>query len=352
MKFSHKLLKWYHQNKRDLPWRDTKDPYIIWLSEIILQQTRVAQGLPYFYRFTAAFPHVEDLANASEDKLLKLWQGLGYYSRARNLHQAARQIQSEFKGKFPSSYDKLLTLNGVGEYTAAAVASFAFQLPHPVVDGNVFRFLSRHEGIDTPVNSSSAKKEFQQLAFSLMDKNDPAGFNQAIMEFGALQCIVSSPDCNNCVFNKTCVAFKNNLVKTLPVKTKKVKVRSRYFNYLFIMHQNGFYIRKRTERDIWQHLYELPMIETVNQTDPQLLFRKGEFITLAGGKPMVDGHAHQMMHQLTHQKIHASFYRVSIAKKLPDGLKRSYLRISEDEIPEYAFPRLIENYLNTVFKEN
>src|SRR6478736_1262977 len=268
MIFSNILIKWYLQNKRDLPWRKTTDPYPIWLSEIMLQQTRVAQGMPYFLSFTTAFPTVFDLANASEEQVLKLWQGLGYYSRARNLHKTAQIVAFEMNGIFPDNYNDLLKLKGIGEYTAAAIASFSYNECVPVVDGNVFRVLSRYFDLETDIAQASAKKEFAALAFELMPKDNPAQFNQAIMEFGALQCVPKNPNCAECVFNDSCLALQKKKVNQLPVKLKKTKVRNRYFNYIIgIDEKENTIIQKRTAKGIWHNLYEFPLIETEQVED-------------------------------------------------------------------------------------
>ena len=268
MKFSKVLIRWYLENKRDLPWRKTDNPYLIWLSEIMLQQTRVAQGTPYFLSFTTNFPTVFDLANANEEQILKLWQGLGYYSRARNLHKTAQFVAKELSGKFPDNYNDLLKLKGVGEYTAAAIASFSFNEVVPVVDGNVFRVLSRYFDVETDIASASAKKEFAALAFELIPKDNPALFNQAIMEFGALQCVPKSPNCSVCIFNSSCAALQKKKVDKLPVKSKKLKVRNRFFNYLVASDENeNTIIQKRTAKGIWHNLYEFPLIETEKVED-------------------------------------------------------------------------------------
>lgn len=268
MNFHNLLIKWYLQNKRDLPWRNTTNPYHIWLSEIMLQQTRVAQGMPYFLSFTTAFPTVFDLANANEEQVLKLWQGLGYYSRARNLHKTAQYIATELNGIFPDNYKDLLQLKGVGEYTAAAIASFSYNEAVPVVDGNVFRVLSRYFDIETDIAQAYAKKEFAALAFELMPKDNPAIFNQAIMEFGALQCVPKSPNCQICVFSESCAALQKKKVDQLPVKSKKLKVRNRYFNYLMLSDaEEKTLIQKRTAKGIWHNLYEFPLIETLQEED-------------------------------------------------------------------------------------
>jgi A/G-specific adenine glycosylase len=261
--FSNSLINWYLNNKRDLPWRNTDNPYNIWLSEIMLQQTRVAQGLPYYLDFISTFPTVFDLAKAPEEKVLKHWQGLGYYSRARNLHYTAKYVANELKGEFPNNYKDLLKLKGIGEYTAAAIASFSHNEAVPVVDGNVFRVLSRYFDIETDISLATAKKEFSELALELMPKNDPATFNQAIMEFGALQCVPKSPDCKNCIFNSSCAALQKKKVQYLPVKLKKVKISYRFFNYIvFEDDKLNTLIQKRDQKGIWQNLYEFPLIET------------------------------------------------------------------------------------------
>ena len=263
MNFSKTLIHWYIQYKRDLPWRNDTNPYTIWLSEIMLQQTRVAQGLPYYVRFTSAFPTVFDLANASEEAVLKLWQGLGYYSRARNLHQTSQYIAFELNGEFPKCYSELLKLKGIGEYTAAAIASFSYNEKVPVVDGNVYRVLSRYFGVETDIASTGAKKEFTALAQELIPNDKANIFNQAIMEFGALQCVPKNPNCENCVFNDSCVALQKKKVGQLPVKSKKIKVTNKYFNYLVFLDENAnTIISKRTQKGIWHNLYEFPVIET------------------------------------------------------------------------------------------
>jgi len=252
MGFSSKLINWYHQNKRDLPWRNSTDPYQIWLSEIILQQTRVDQGLSYFNKFIEHHPNVNSLANAPEKEVLNLWQGLGYYSRARNLHFTAKVISKEHKGIFPSDYNDILKLKGVGEYTAAAIASFAYNLSYPVIDGNVYRVLSRIFGIENPIDSSKGKKIFKALATELIDNKNPATYNQAIMEFGALQCTPKKPKCEDCPFRLECYALKNELTAELPKKEKKIKQRNRYFNYVVVIDNEKIYLKERKEKDIGQ----------------------------------------------------------------------------------------------------
>ena len=262
MDFTQKIINWYLVNKRDLPWRNTKDPYHIWISEIILQQTRVEQGRPYYEKYVTQYPNIVDLANAPEDAVMKLWQGLGYYSRARNMHATAKMVKELHKGIFPDTYQEILQLKGIGEYTAAAISSFSYNLPHAVVDGNVYRVLSRFFGIDTPIDSTIGKKKFQETATAILDTNNPGLHNQAMMEFGAMLCKPQNPLCAECPVNTACYALQHKCVDALPVKSKRVKPRDRHFNYLYITYQDGFFIRKRTGKDIWTDLYDFPLIES------------------------------------------------------------------------------------------
>jgi A/G-specific adenine glycosylase len=263
MSFAPKILNWYHEHQRDLPWRQTRDPYRVWLSEIILQQTRVAQGMPYYLSFVETFPTVYDLAEAPEEQVLKLWQGLGYYSRARNLHTTAKMVVSEFDGQFPHTYEELKTLKGVGDYTASAIASFCFDVPEPVVDGNVYRVLSRYFGVDIPINSTEGITYFKELAREVMDAENIRDYNQGIMEFGAIQCAPKKPYCLLCPLQESCVALKENKVDILPIKLNKTKVRNRYFNYLVWLDGNGnTVLEQRKGKGIWQNLYQFPLLET------------------------------------------------------------------------------------------
>lgn len=339
MLFTNLLLQWYLQNKRDLPWRKTTDPYPIWLSEIMLQQTRVAQGMPYFLSFMERFPTVFDLAKADEEHVLKLWQGLGYYSRARNMHKTAQIIASEYNGNFPNNYTDLLKLKGIGDYTAAAIASFAFNEVVPVVDGNVFRVLSRYFDVETDTSSATAKKEFAALAKELMPTNNPALFNQAIMEFGALQCVPKNPDCSICIFSSSCAALQKNKVHLLPIKTKKTKVRNRYFHYLIFQdNDNTTIINKRTEKGIWHNLYEFPVIETEQATSQETIIAKikSDFHDL----DITDVFAFEdpIVHKLSHQHLSISFYKVSVSKKLVGG-------IDLKSIEQFPFPIVIFNFI-------
>jgi A/G-specific adenine glycosylase len=341
MKFSNLLIQWYLQNKRDLPWRNTTNPYLIWLSEIMLQQTRVAQGTPYFLSFVAAFPTVFDLAKADEEQVLKLWQGLGYYSRARNLHKTAQYVVTELGGTFPDNYKELLGLKGVGEYTAAAIASFSYDEAVPVVDGNVFRVLSRYFDVETDIALASAKKEFAALAYELMPKDNPATFNQAIMEFGALQCVPKSPDCSVCVFNESCLALQKRKVDKLPVKSKKVKVRNRYFNYLVVSDENAdTVIQKRTAKGIWQNLYEFPLIETetVESFDNIVERIENEFFVNESVDSVMEYNENSIIHKLSHQHLHIKFWKVNIKGTVQDGVNAIDLRT-------FPFPIVIHNFI-------
>ncbi|MFV8391598.1 A/G-specific adenine glycosylase [Flavobacterium sp. LB2P6] len=341
MIFSNVLIQWYLQNKRDLPWRNTTNPYPIWLSEIMLQQTRVAQGMPYFLSFTTAFPTVFDLAKANEEQVLKLWQGLGYYSRARNLHKTAQHIAFDLSGIFPENYNDLLKLKGVGEYTAAAIASFSYNEAVPVVDGNVFRVLSRYFDVDTDIAQASAKKEFAALAFELMPNDNPATFNQAIMEFGALQCVPKSPNCGICVFNKSCAALQKNKVDQLPVKSKKLKVRKRYFNYLVLEDEAGnTIIQKRTDKGIWHNLYEFPLIETEKEEDFDSVAAKVHtgFNNQYEIISMLEYNEKSIIHKLSHQHLYIKFWKVNVKGTIENGIDREALRT-------FPFPIVIHNFI-------
>lgn len=345
MNFSKTLIQWYLQNKRDLPWRNTTHPYLIWLSEIMLQQTRVAQGLPYFLRFTEAFPTVFDLANASEEEVLKLWQGLGYYSRARNLHKTAQQIAFEMNGELPKSYAELLQLKGIGEYTAAAIASFAYNENVAVVDGNVFRVLSRYFDVETDIASSGAKKEFTQLAAALIPNNKANVFNQAIMEFGALQCVPKNPDCTICVFNDSCLALQKKKVAQLPVKSKKIKVTNRYFNYLVFSDDNSnTIVSKRTQKGIWHNLYEFPLLETVSpETDATIIaLIQNQCFVENDVQEIVLYETETIRHKLSHQHLHIKFWNVKVKGVLSGG-------IDCKSAAKFPFPIVIFNFVEKVW---
>ena len=345
--FKVKLINWYQTNKRDLPWRSTKDPYKIWLSEIILQQTRVDQGLPYYLKFIKHYPTVKELAEASEEEILKDWQGLGYYSRARNLHAAAKYIALELNGTFPSTYDQILQLKGIGSYTAAAIASFAFNLPQAVLDGNVFRVLSRIWGDSTPIDSSKGKKKFLSIAQQLLDKKTPAEYNQAIMEFGALQCIPLKPNCQLCPFQTDCVAYKTESIHLLPFKEKKIKQKNRFFNYLILENSTDIIVNKRSKKDIWQNLFDFPLIETSKEIQLHELAKKSEYIELSKDTlPVHQTTSEQRKHILSHQIIHAKFFHFYLESTKEVALKNSdYQLINKKNLSDLPIPKLIENYL-------
>lgn len=347
--FGKKVISWYRKNKRDLPWRNVNDPFKIWLSEIILQQTRVEQGLAYYHRFTGAFKDVHSLASASEDEILKLWQGLGYYSRARNLHAAAKDVVNRFGGKFPESYDELKSLKGVGEYTAAAIASFAFSKPHAVVDGNVFRLLSRYFGINTPIDTGQGKKEFSLLANKLLGKHQPNVFNQAIMEFGSRQCKPSSPDCTSCPLQTTCFAFENEKVNELPVKSKKTGIRKRFFHYLVIREKDNFFIRQRREKDIWTGLHDFPLIETTSAISAGKIISTKEWKSHFGrNKTKVLRVSTEYKHILSHQHIYATFYEINAELNSFQEKSEQWKKVNTKSVKKFAVPRLIEEYLKTM----
>ncbi len=341
--FSRGLITWYKTNKRDLPWRNHKDPYKIWLSEIILQQTQVVQGTSYYVKFTQKYPKIGLLAAAKEDEVLKLWQGLGYYSRARNLHATAKVVNEQFKGIFPSKYEDIKALKGIGDYTAAAISSFAYNLPHAVVDGNVYRVLSRLFGIETPIDSGTGKKEFQQLATELLDKKEPGQHNQAIMEFGSQYCKPVNPDCHHCIFSSKCYAFKTSRVNELPVKAKKTKVKDRFLNYVVLVdNNNNIYLNKRSGNDIWKGLYEFLLIESDKKiTAPQLLKHK-TFKDNAGEKFKLLYTSKLYKHILSHQHLYARFYVV----KTNTPFSKKQTKTSLKNLTDFAFARLSEKFLN------
>jgi len=346
MKFiTRKLIEWYKIHQRILPWRGINDPYRIWVSEIILQQTRVAQGLDYYNRFIERFPDVHSLAVASEQEVLKYWQGLGYYSRARNLHATARNIETNFGGKFPSDYKTILSLKGIGEYTAAAIASIAFDAPYPVIDGNVFRFLSRLFAIDEPIDTAKGKNRFTELANRMMDKSQAGLFNQAIMEFGALQCIPASPDCSACSFETQCLAYSSGRVNDFPVKRNKTKIKTIYLYYFHIHSGNHIYLKKRKEKGIWQNLYEFPLIESEIPLEWEDLIGTDDFKTCFPSVEPVDFHLvlKNKKHVLTHRILYASFYEVVI-EKVPESFAQ-FIPVASNAIDDYPIHRLMQIYL-------
>ncbi len=334
--FALQLIKWYQLNKRDLPWRKTSNPYHIWLSEIILQQTKVDQGMPYYLKFIDNFPNIFDLANSSEQKVLSLWQGLGYYSRARNLHFTAKYIANELNGKFPNSYDEIIKLKGVGKYTAAAISSFAFNEKKAVVDGNVFRVLSRYFGISDPIDTTSGQKNFSVLANNLIPLKKVDIYNQAIMEFGALHCKPRNPKCNFCPLSAKCSGLKDNTIEKLPIKSKKIKIKKRNFNYLVITDGDSICLEKRIGKDIWQNMYQFPMIEGEHEKFDPTIFIPKNAILLKKSK---------CIHLLTHQKISAIFWHF-IIQDFSIIKNRSIVKL--DLLNEYPVPKIVENYI----KEN
>ena len=351
LNFSKKLIHWYLQNKRELPWRQTQDPYSIWLSEIILQQTRVEQGMPYYFSFVETYPDVKALAAAPEDDVLKLWQGLGYYSRARNLHATAKKVAYNLDGVFPDTYKELKKLKGVGDYTASAIASICFNEATAVVDGNVYRVLSRIYGIETPINSTPGAKEFKALAQDLIDKKDPATFNQAIMEFGATQCKPKNPYCLHCPFSESCVAFQQGRIADLPVKKGKIKVRDRFFNYLiFITPQGETLIQQRKEKGIWRGLFDFPLLETekdlleehFRESVNKLMIlgkdKSVKFEALPVEKIILQQRA-PIIHKLSHQKLHVKFWVVKLSEA--SGLQT----IAYERLDDFAIPRVIDRFL-------
>jgi len=345
--FSNLLILWYVDNKRELPWRLTKEPYNIWLSEIILQQTRVAQGLPYYNAFISTFPTITELAKAPEEKVLKLWQGLGYYSRARNLHFTAKHIEDNLYGEFPTSYKELLKLKGVGDYTASAIASICFDEPTAVVDGNVYRVLARYFGISTPINSTLGIKEFKTIAQKLIDTSQPGVYNQALMEFGARHCKPQNPDCSSCIFDDKCVSLQKKIVSELPVKLKKGAIKKCYYNYLVILSEDKKTIlQQRTKKGIWQQLYEFPLIESSKE------IRVDQFQQMKEYKELDKKHSitsvvlyneKSIIHKLSHRHLYTRFW---IAETLNSSVKGVPLHT----INRYPVPALIEKFISSFFK--
>jgi A/G-specific adenine glycosylase len=345
MNVSEILTRWYKQHGRLLPWRDTSDPYPVWVSEIILQQTRVNQGIGYYQRFIERFPDIGALARASIDEVLLSWQGLGYYTRARNLHKTARIVYFDHAGRFPADYRELIKLPGIGDYTASAIASFCFGRPEAVVDGNVARVLARLEGMDIPINSSSGKKQLKHLANRLISHHDPATHNQAMIEFGALQCTPKQPGCQTCPLQGHCLAWKKALTGVLPVKARKGNKKVRYFYYIDITSNGHLLLHKRNNRDIWNSLYQFPLIEAGRQLEMSEISATPEWKHMfAGLTPEITGISSTYTHQLTHQKIYAQFIRVGIGP-VNDQLAQNYRQFKAEEIENIAIPRLIEKYL-------
>ncbi len=345
--YSKILQQWYNKHKRDLPWRDVNEVYKIWISEIILQQTRVNQGLEYYLRFVESFPDLKSLALASEDEVLKNWQGLGYYSRARNLHKAAKQVLERFEGVFPSNYADVLNLSGIGSYTAAAICSIAYNQPYAVVDGNVYRVLSRLFAIETAIDSRDGVKQFAILAQSLLDTDNPGLHNQALMEFGALQCVPVSPNCSFCPLQLVCKAYLTDSQSLLPIKSKKIKVKDRFFNYLVVEFNQSVFIQKRTAKDIWQNLFEFPLIETDKILTQKELLNHPQFTKLFEGIEIVEVQTvnKPFRHVLTHRIINAQFFKIKISDKSIEF--ENYIEVLISNLQTYPVSRLIELYLES-----
>lgn len=346
MKFNSVLTNWFSVNKRDLPWRRVNNPYFIWLSEIILQQTQVKQGLPYYEDFVNTFPTVFNLAKADESEVLKLWQGLGYYSRARNLHTTAKYIAFELNGVFPNNYNDLLKLKGIGDYTASAIASICYNEPKAVVDGNVYRVLSRYFGINTPINSSAGIKEFKTLASSLIDNQQPGDYNQAIMEFGAIQCKPKNPNCTTCPLSDSCRALEDNSVNTLPVKLKKTKVTKKHFNYLvFKTKKESTLFEKRTQKGIWQNLYQFPLIESKTIAEQSFITKHDIFthIIKDNSYTISKFNLTPKVHKLSHQHLYTTYWII----ESNDFAHKDLIPISS--IHDYPTSVLIEKFIESFF---
>lgn len=341
MNFSSTLIEWYKINKRELPWRSTTNPYFIWISEIILQQTKVEQGIPYYYKFIQHFPTIQKLASADQELVLKLWQGLGYYSRARNLHTSAKFIMKNYQGKFPDNYNEIFKLKGVGTYTAAAVASFSFGLPYAVVDGNVIRVLSRIYGLNFPFNSTIGKKYFIEIAQKLLDKLNPAENNQAIMEFGALQCTPKSPKCSICPFVNECIAFRTNAIDKFPIKSKKLKVKKRYLNYFLLKKRKEILIGKRNN-GIWKGLYDFPFLEFLSPSTETEVLKSNEWnIFFKNIKYKIICVSNVSVHKLSHQHLYYRFWTLEV-----NNFELEYFSFKKSsKICDLPVPRLLDKFL-------
>lgn len=345
--FTEQLMAWNEEsNNRKMPWKGIDNAYFIWLSEIIMQQTRVEQGWPYYEKFTSTYPTVKELADAPEDEVMKLWQGLGYYSRCRNLHAAAKFIAYELDGQFPDTYETILKLKGVGPYTAAAIASFAYNLPYAVVDGNVFRVLSRFFGIETPIDSTEGKKEFAKLAQELIDIEKAGIYNQGIMDFGSKQCSPAKPLCMFCPLQEKCKAHLTGKTNLLPIKSKKIKKKERFFYYLVIEEKNGFYMKKRTQKGIWQNLYDFPLIETKKAIEKKDLEKKITGI-LEKDHYVIEKCSKNKVHILTHQKINIQFVLLKL-KNTPNKYWADLVLVSD--LKKHPLPKIIEEFFKN--KEN
>ncbi len=341
------LINWYEENHRDLPWRNDPSPYEVWISEIILQQTRVNQGMDYYLRFTKKWPTVNNLAQASEEEVLKMWQGLGYYSRARNLHHCAKQVVEEYGGQFPADFEKLKQLKGIGDYTAAAIASIAYNLPHAVVDGNVYRVLARLYDIDTPININEGQKLFAQLADELLNREQPGLHNQALMEFGALHCTPKNPNCLLCPLQAQCLAFAHQTVMLRPVKLAKTKVTTRYFNYLILKINDSVYLHKRIGNDIWKNLYDFPCIESQKPMTVAEVVTSETFLQLIENNTFtIIKTSPVFTHKLTHRTLLAQFIEIKLEQELLQIQTKDLFLAHETELGSFPIPRLIDLYLN------
>jgi A/G-specific adenine glycosylase len=346
MNLSDELIQWYLKNKRDLPWRNTTNAYIIWLSEIILQQTRVEQGMPYFYRFLEKYPDIKAFAAAEEDEILNLWQGLGYYSRGRNMLKTARQVVDEYGGEFPVEYEQLIHLKGIGEYTASAISSFSANQAKAVVDGNVFRVLARYFGISEPINSTKGKKLFQDVANDVLNKDNPGLHNQAMMEFGAMLCKPKNPDCNICPARPDCYAYNNNAIADLPQKLKKTKIKERFLNYIVVTDGDTILMNKRGEKDIWANMYDLPVIESGHRLTAEEVLSLPEFKSYFGENNKIINTYPIKKHVLTHQHLHAQFIHI---ENTPIKLEQKWFYIDVNILENIAMPKIIFIFINNLF---
>ncbi len=356
MMFSERLLLWYGEHRRELPWRTTQDAYVVWVSEIILQQTRIEQGMAYYHRFLDAFPDICSLAKATEEEVLRVWQGLGYYSRARNMHHTAQTITENHGGKFPNNRKELLGLKGIGEYTAAAIASIIYNKAVPAIDGNVYRLLARLFAFNHNIDRAQGKKAFRELARKLISINRPGDFNQAMMDFGSLVCRPQKPLCEECIFNEECIAYKLNKVQQYPVRNEKRTPRHRFFNYFLFEHEEPgrmkvFYIRQRKDEDIWKHMYELPLLETSEANSENDVFVHPWWKTLFPGNKgcFVSGLVSEKKHQLSHQLIHARLFSVRVTSPLTrKKLDQLFIAVDAETFEAMPKPRLLEHLLHSI----